>query len=516
MVNYCRGRVQIRKKINSTNSWATAGNAITLPDAFDISVSKTLGKKKDTFGFNVLNANNKYFETFYNGDGITTNFTLDFGPIPSQHVSGTEQKCFVYISGVLQVYTTDYTISGSTLTFVSAPSTGVGNIKVEYPVIEADDIVRIYRIKNTDTFTNSDIIEEGTISAITGTIGFKDRVLMIRGESFISQLFNGLVISKPGVSLNFAHQYIQDAIGQLNEFNQDRPIYGQDSTEWTNIGNDTTSVQVVYTMSYKSAIEVIDELSSDKHTGNGQYIYYLLYNATEDRYEFNWKAKPTSSSNTIVEGTDAITNIGPKKDTEDVVNAAIYNCGFGCENNAMEFPYFDWTSGGGGGSKWKYITATNTLGESLINNEFVNNSGNWATQTQSSNVLVRTTNYPTSYAGPYNMQFDSRNSAGIPSGTAATAANDTQFNNNIWTEAQWQGWFTAKQVIDKLNKPRYKITLTMDYGSDTNSYSLGNVYTITLSSFGLSGRKLRLTEIEYTVDETRLNLEEDEVTLGSS
>jgi hypothetical protein len=508
-------RVQVRKKITTTNSWATAANAITLADAGDIEVTRAVGKKKDTFNFGVLNANNKYFETFYDGDGATTAFTLDFGPLPSQHVDGTEQKCFVYVGGVLQIYTTEYTISGSTLTFVGAPTTGIGNIKVEYPVIEADDLIRIYRIKNTDTFTDSDIIDEGIISSINGTFNFNRRSLSVRGESFMSQLFNGLVFTKPGVSLNNSHDFIQDVIGQLNEFNQDRTIYGQDSTEWTNIGNDTTSVQVNYTMSYKSAIEVIDDLSSDKHTGNGQYIYYIVYNATDDRYEFNWKAKPTSSSDTIVEGTDAITEVKPKKDTEDVVNAAIYNAGFDCEGNGMEFPYFDWTSGAGSGSKWEYITSTNTIGEALINNEFTNNSGNWATQSQTSGVLVRTASYPTSYAGPYSMQFDTRSAVGVPSGTVATAGTDTAFNNNIWDEAQWQGWFAAKKVIDQKNKPRYKITVTMDYGSDANTYALGDIYTVTVGSFGISGKKLRLTEIEYSVDETRLNLEEDEVTLGS-
>lgn len=52
-----------------------------------------------------------------NGDGSTTGFTVSNGLNINQ--------VFVTENGVLQKPTTDYTISGSTLTFTTAPANGV-------------------------------------------------------------------------------------------------------------------------------------------------------------------------------------------------------------------------------------------------------------------------------------------------------------------------------------------------------------------------------------------------------
>ena len=49
----------------------------------------------------------------YTGDGSTQGFTVTSGV--------TEEQCLVTINGVVQTVTTDYTISGTTLTFGTAP-----------------------------------------------------------------------------------------------------------------------------------------------------------------------------------------------------------------------------------------------------------------------------------------------------------------------------------------------------------------------------------------------------------
>ena len=58
----------------------------------------------------------------FNGDGSTTAFTMTASP-------ATENNTMVYISGVYQQKDT-YSISGTTLTFSTAPPTGTGNIEV--------------------------------------------------------------------------------------------------------------------------------------------------------------------------------------------------------------------------------------------------------------------------------------------------------------------------------------------------------------------------------------------------
>lgn len=60
--------------------------------------------------------------TNYSGDGSTVAFTLASDP-------GTENNTFVWVSGVYQQKNT-YSVSGTTLTFSSAPASGTNNIEV--------------------------------------------------------------------------------------------------------------------------------------------------------------------------------------------------------------------------------------------------------------------------------------------------------------------------------------------------------------------------------------------------
>lgn len=60
----------------------------------------------------------------FNGNGSTTAFTLSAAP-------AFDAALDVYISGVYQALTKDYTVSGTTLTFLSAPPAGTGNIRVK-------------------------------------------------------------------------------------------------------------------------------------------------------------------------------------------------------------------------------------------------------------------------------------------------------------------------------------------------------------------------------------------------
>ena len=70
-----------------------------------------------------LGATNVNVDVF-SGNGSTTGFTLTSDP-------GTKNNTAVYISGVYQQKST-YTISGTTLTFSTAPPTGTANIEVAY------------------------------------------------------------------------------------------------------------------------------------------------------------------------------------------------------------------------------------------------------------------------------------------------------------------------------------------------------------------------------------------------
>lgn len=72
----------------------------------------------------IAGSNNFYYQTF-NGDGSTTSFTLSSNP-------GVVGNINVYISGVAKLPVTDFNISGTTLTFTSAPAIGTNNILVRW------------------------------------------------------------------------------------------------------------------------------------------------------------------------------------------------------------------------------------------------------------------------------------------------------------------------------------------------------------------------------------------------
>lgn len=61
----------------------------------------------------------------FDGDGVTTDFTLASEP-------GVASNCDVAISGVVQTADVDFTLSGTTISFTSAPPSATGNVVVRY------------------------------------------------------------------------------------------------------------------------------------------------------------------------------------------------------------------------------------------------------------------------------------------------------------------------------------------------------------------------------------------------
>jgi len=92
---------------------------------------------------------------YFNGDGSTTAFTLGFTP---QSVAQVQ----VYINNVPQNPSSAFTVTGTTITFTSAPPTGSSNIVVYYGavtnlylgvnatgIIGGDNTTQFYQNSNT-------------------------------------------------------------------------------------------------------------------------------------------------------------------------------------------------------------------------------------------------------------------------------------------------------------------------------------------------------------------------------
>lgn len=511
-MDYNKRRVVLRKKLLLSNTWQSEEDGIILGDSMGEKATINLAKSRDSFSFKVRNVNDNLYEQFLSGDGITQIFKIKHYPIPTEHLYGTHQKFFVYINGTLKELFTDYVVVDDEISFVSAPIIGNRNIRIVYPVIESDDLVDIYFWQNNDfdllTTEEKNIARkiEGIISTPSLTKNSLN-IISVNGYGLIDTIFSGMAFAKfDQIVVNRSHLAIQQIISQLNKFNPNRKIYGESPSEWTDMGNDESPGVAKYNSSYRTAIQMIEELSGSKYTGDGQYIYWVEYNAIDDRYEFRWKSKPNISSDNVLEGVNP-NDIKIGKSTDGVLNVIIYNAGTDCNGRGIEGINFDFTIAGFG-SKWKYVSTTSTIAQDLINAEFEDNKVLWDV----GNNNQRTESYPIAY--PYTLTtIKGRTITGIDDGSFLVAYSDKDFNEYIRSEAHWQAKFRTNDLILKFSKPRYKGTLFIPYNTALDEYALGNIYNINLPSFGLNNKKLRLTQIDYEFYGLQLTIEEDEETV---
>ena len=511
-MTYMKQKVELYKKL-ADNTWSPT--AINLTTARDVKTSYVLGKGRDTFNFKIFNPNNKLFEQKFSGDAAIKEFTLTYAP-PSSMVNDEAKSVRVFVDDVEQTYTTDYTIydSQTKLLFSSAPGAGSQNIVVKFNVIEAEDKIRIYFWKDSLTYTTDNLVMEGTITEPSEEITVGNaKDITVRGTTFFEILMNGLAFALRSTTPanNKAYLFIQRAIAQLNQYNPTKNLYGQDTIEWNALSNPITKADgsafpiVSYSSSYKRAIEIVEELSSDKYTEDGQYIYYVQYNATTGNYEFIWRSKSPDIDYFINE-TEGTQGIKIRKATEDVVNAIIYNAGLSPKGVPIEYPAFDFSAQAANGAKWKYLTSTDKIAGNLINEEFTNNLSDWDQTSEG----LRKSNFPKAGSYPYDMQFTTRDDEGRKTTTTNTVADDDAFNDAIEIEARYRGEAEAMRVIGLFGNPRYKCQFTIK--QDT-SYELGGFFQINIPSFGVNSKKLRLVQIDHSLWTTTLYLEEDEQTV---
>ena len=520
MVIYIGKKVEVRKKLIDASF---SSNVVVVSETYGNEEREGIGKKKDRFTFKVDLSKNNVFETYYSGDASEVAFTLKYyqDTWDAEFLFGDNQKLFVYISGVLKTYTTDYTVSGDTLTFEagSTPASGSDNIKVVFPVFESGDLCRIYKKLNSTSFTNSDIIIEGTVDTPGVSLKTSGNVLTIDGYGIIENMFSAMVFIRDN-AINQPHLIIQSAINQINNYNTLRKIYGANPTEWANIGNavaksDSSSFPTIqYASSYKSAMEVVEEISGDNYTDDGNYYYYMYYNGDDDRYEFKWNYKqPTLTPELSILGVVYVymsiddgeaLNSKISKSNSEVINAIIYNVGLDCNEVPWEFLNFSNTSMIGHGTKWKYVIATNTIFTDLLNAEFEADTSEWDLGEEGN----RTKNYPDDTSA-WTFQFKDRDSDGTLQATTAVATSDKTFNDVLVTESEFVGKKATDRILKTYGAPRLKAEFTLPF---TNSHTLGNLIGITSARFNITNYPLRLVEIKHDEWATTLYLEEDEVT----
>jgi hypothetical protein len=121
---------------------------------------------------------------YFNGDGSTTAFTLSRSVVSTNDIQAT-------VNNVVQQPNTAYTVSGTTITFTSAPSAGTSNIYVRY----------------LSTTTQSITPSQNTVSYSTLNSDNQSKL----GISFKNRIINGaMTISQRGTSFSTSNIYTLD------------------------------------------------------------------------------------------------------------------------------------------------------------------------------------------------------------------------------------------------------------------------------------------------------------------
>ena len=111
---------------------------------------------------------------YFNGDGSTTAFTLSRSVVSTNDIQAT-------VNNVVQQPNTAYTVSGTTITFTSAPSSGTANIYVRYLSTTTQSITPSQNTVSYSTLNSDNQSKLG--------ISFKNRI--INGAMVIDQRYAG-------------------------------------------------------------------------------------------------------------------------------------------------------------------------------------------------------------------------------------------------------------------------------------------------------------------------------------
>ena len=108
-----------------------------------------------------------YTKGTFTGDNSTTDFTIDSGR--------AVDDVLVYVNGFLLTPTSDYTISGTTLTFVTAPATS------------AEIVVRYLPLNNSGVYTNDTATGDNSTTAFTIDSGrtVEDVIVTVNGVTLV-------------------------------------------------------------------------------------------------------------------------------------------------------------------------------------------------------------------------------------------------------------------------------------------------------------------------------------------
>ena len=342
---------------------------------------------------------------------------------------------------------------------------------------ENGDLIKIYAKKNSMTITIDDLLLAGTILNVVSTMG-TNNVVRIEGKSRTETFLEGLCFVTSATELT-PPEILERSLNFYNSNNTNYPITWKATNPSTK--SDGSSFPTYYIADfYKPMNQVFERYSGTDYTKDGNYYYYI-----NDDNELVWTQMANESNADLNEVQCQKVSVNSKQDT--IINSIYLKCGSDLYGKGITSYTFDYSSRAKNGAKWKILTSTNNLFNSISTYEIITNSASFD---------VDGDQFPTSYN--YTTTF------------GETVSSDAEYNTALRLEARRRGKEEGNNYLTQYKEEVLKATATLPF---TRDYFYGNVLSCTFPSYNLENKKLRITTIEYKDYSTILHLREDEVTV---
>jgi len=459
---YYKQTVLLNKQLGTGYS----SSPITLSNSYNIQVETGKADKKDVFKFNIVNANNKYF----NGEN-----SIEVG-----------DQVRVYFYKNKSTYTSDDIQIDGTVTEVPFKANSKGRILTVKGYSRIDMMFQALVFVNINNDTTSDQSKTYTLpEAIANIVGKVNDA-------------NNLTAEEDSKKIKFV--YYDTDVGKYLDHNGDERTADEVTISRVNSEGTAFSEAVTVREIYRKAIELIKKYSSDEYTNDGAYEYKL----SSDNY-FYWGPKnETVNTTTLTEGTQP-TEIDIKKSKDDIVNTLIINVGKSPSNRGNTVFVTDSSSLTKHGARWRYISKYQNLTEGLMTNEESANRDSFD---------VNVDRFPSAY--PYTTYFKSsadfdaspiNNSPAATKGSSITVANDAEYDAVLRREAEEQGRKWGIGLLKLWANPRYEADVVV---SNTDNFTTTELIAHTIKSYNFDQKNLRLNFINNSIWKSELKSLEDE------
>lgn len=351
------------------------------------------------------------------------------------------------------------------------------------PLVE-ENLVTIYLWRDSTSSVAGDLQIEGVIRSLNQTIDDTGDIVQVEGDNFTETFFD------VQIPLNLKEktwvEMIQEILNLLARFTNKQVFWDASNPLVKSDGTQFPKKTLI--LNYTRISEMIEKLTSDDFTEDGQYLYWLEINSA-GQYVLKTAFKSSTISGTITQG-ELDSNIKISKKKDDVVNFVIYNVGTDLYGNAIEDVWYDTESIGKFGYKTYYMTEeTQDIHTNLWNNERFINLSDFDSDADN----IADLDFPSAY--PYTF---------YNGGTSV--ADDNSFVEELRRLSKIQGVAFAIQKVTLESKPKYELERQELF---TNAYGLGDKYKCNYPHRNIN-RPIRIQEMDIKITGTKLTLYEDE------